>query len=80
MSCDKALLKKISEVVDRYIRPSLDADGGDLEIVSLEGNALCVRLHGACSGCPRAGETLRYGVEATLRRLVSKDIFVIPVE
>lgn len=76
MVFDPALLQKITEVIDLNIRPSLNMDGGDISIVSLDGNTLFVTLQGACSHCPRAAETLKYGVEKTLRQLVSNDIIV----
>jgi NifU-like protein len=80
MDSKDELLEKITETIDQHIRPSLQMDGGDIEIVSLEGKALLVKLQGACSGCPRAQETLKYGIERTLRQLVSEDIFVVPTE
>jgi Fe-S cluster biogenesis protein NfuA len=80
MDCDNNLLKKIMDAVDQHIKPSLQMDGGDMEIVSLKGNALLIKLLGACSGCPRARETMKYGIERTLRQIVSEDIFVVPSE
>ncbi len=74
MSHDPELLQKITEVVDRDIRPALNADGGDISIVSLDDNVLSVRLQGACSHCPRASITLQSAVQATLRKMVSENI------
>ncbi|MBL8028028.1 MAG: NifU family protein [Fibrobacteres bacterium] len=51
----------------KTIRPALQADGGDIEFVSVADNIVKVRLTGACSGCPHAGMTLKAGVERTLR-------------
>lgn len=51
------------------IRPALQADGGDLELVELAGAIARVRLTGACAGCPTAHMTLHMGVETALRRL-----------
>jgi Fe-S cluster biogenesis protein NfuA len=79
MIVNQELLKKIAEVIDKHIRPSLDMDGGDIEIVSLVDKALSVRLKGNCCGCPRADETLKYGVQKTINQLVSEDIVVISV-
>ncbi|MDR2724197.1 MAG: NifU family protein [Holosporaceae bacterium] len=79
MNPNPELLKKIIEVVDQHIRPSLDMDGGDVEIISLIGNTLSVKFKGACSGCIRAGETLKYGIQRTINQLVSKDIVVVSV-
>ena len=77
MACDPKLLAEIQKVIDTQIRPSLNMDGGDISIIGLEGNQLSVILHGACSCCPHAAETLKYGVERTLQQLVSPDIVVI---
>jgi Fe-S cluster biogenesis protein NfuA len=70
------LLQKIIDVVDLNVRPSLNMDGGDISVVSLDGNVVSVKLHGACSCCPRASETLKHGVEQTLRQMVSEDLIV----
>ena len=70
---------KINEVVDQYIRPGLQADGGDIEIVDFENNVLLVRLVGSCSCCPRSYFTLKMAVENTLKSAVSPDIVVCPV-
>lgn len=45
-------LQKIEEIFDRTIRPGLRADGGDIEVVSLDGNVLSVNYQGACGTCP----------------------------
>lgn len=76
MEYNPELLQKIISVIDTSIRPSLNMDGGDISVISLEGNILNVRLQGACSGCPRAAETLQYGIERTLRSMVSEEIEV----
>ncbi|MDR1236326.1 MAG: NifU family protein [Holosporaceae bacterium] len=79
MNLDSSLMQKITETVDQYIRPSLGADGGDVEIISLEKNTLFVKLKGACCGCPCAGDTIKYGIQRTLNQMVSEDLVVVPV-
>ena len=54
-------------MLDR-LRPALNADGGDIELVALEGDIVRLRLVGACAGCPTAAITLQVGVESALRR------------
>lgn len=66
------------ETVLERLRPALNADGGDIELVNLEGDVVRVRLTGACSGCPSAEMTLRVGVEGALRR-VRPGLRVVPV-
>ena len=57
-------------VVDR-LRPAIQADGGDIEVVGVEGSDLYVRLFGRCVGCPSAARTLTDGLENRLRREVA---------
>jgi len=64
---DEAEKTKIKETLDT-IRPQLQADGGDLELVSIEDDGTVkVRLRGACAGCPGAAMTLQFGVERILK-------------
>jgi Fe-S cluster biogenesis protein NfuA len=76
MTSNQELLQKIEDVVNSVIRPSLNMDGGDIDVISLEGHILSVKLRGACSVCPRAAGTLKLGVERTLRQRVSENIVV----
>jgi Fe-S cluster biogenesis protein NfuA len=52
------------------IRPALQADGGDIELVAVEGGVVKVRLKGACGSCPMAVVTLKQGVETRLKQMV----------
>ena len=49
------------------IRPHLQADGGDVELVDVQDGVVRVRLTGACSGCPMSTMTLRQGIERVLK-------------
>jgi len=62
-------LKKVEDALET-IRPALQADGGDIELVGVDEGIVTVRLMGACSGCPMAQMTLKQGVEARIRQLV----------
>lgn len=53
------------------IKPWLQADGGDIELVAIENDLVKVRLKGACAGCPMAQMTLRNGVENYLKKKIS---------
>jgi Fe-S cluster biogenesis protein NfuA len=55
------------EAVLARVRPFLQADGGDIELVEVTGNSAGVRLTGMCAGCPSAHMTLYLGVETALR-------------
>jgi Fe-S cluster biogenesis protein NfuA len=61
------LTKERVEAVLGRIRPFMQADGGDIEIVNVDGNCADVRLTGVCAGCPSAHVTLYLGVETALR-------------
>ena len=58
------------------LRGALQADGGDLEIVSIHGTKVLLRLTGACGCCPHAQMTLKNGIERILREKVSEEIEV----
>lgn len=60
---------EVEKVLNR-IRPALQADGGDVELVDVEGGVVKVRLTGACGGCPMATITLKNGIEAALKEEV----------
>lgn len=66
----------IQETIEREIRPSLKADGGDIQIVDIDRNKVYVRLLGTCLGCPSTGITLKSFVESKLREFVAPDIEV----
>lgn len=55
------------ETVLAEIRTMLQADGGDVELVRIEGNKVHVRLQGACAGCPMRTMTLKNGIERLLK-------------
>jgi Fe-S cluster biogenesis protein NfuA len=58
--------ERVEAVLER-VRPFLQADGGDIELVDVVGNCAAVRLSGMCAGCASAHMTLHLGVEAALR-------------
>ena len=71
--------EQVREVIDKEIRPALQMDGGDIELVSMQGNDVQVRLKGACAGCPGAAMTLKMGVERRLKERIPGVGQVIPV-
>ncbi len=52
------------------IKPQIQADGGDIDLVAIEGTTVKVKLRGACSGCPMAAMTLKQGVERIIKARV----------
>ncbi len=70
-------MKMVSAAIEEKIAPALQNDGGNIELVDIDGSDVFVKLHGACGSCPHATETLKSFVEETLRNEVSADINVI---
>ena len=56
----------VEKALDK-VRPHLQADGGDVELIEIQGNVVKVRLKGACSGCPMAMMTLQSGIARILK-------------
>ncbi len=71
------VIEQIKKAIEN-IRPSLQADGGDIEFVEFKEaeNLVLVKLKGACNGCPMAKLTLKNGVESYLRKLISDKLVV----
>ena len=70
----------IQETLEREIRPELQKDGGDIELIDVDGNNVIVALRGHCVGCPGAEYTIKLGVQEKMRELVSEDIVVMQEE
>lgn len=70
--------EKVEEVLTK-IRPSLQADGGDIELIGVEGGIVTVRFTGACSGCPMRTMTLHDGIERILKEQVPEVTEVVAV-
>ncbi len=58
------------------IRPSLQADGGDVELVDVENGIVKVRLTGACAGCPMSQMTLKQGIESYIKKAIPEIVSV----
>ena len=58
------------------LRGMLQADGGDMEVVAIDGSTVTLRLKGACGGCPHATMTLKQGIERILREEIDETITV----
>lgn len=71
--------EKIKQKLEE-MRKMLQADGGDMELVEIDGLNVSLRLHGACGMCPHAQMTLKQGVERALREQVDPGITVERVD
>jgi NifU-like protein len=65
----------IQDIIEKEIRPLLQADGGDLELIDVDGNRVTVSLRAMCVGCPMGGVTVE-GIQEKLRELVHEEITV----
>lgn len=70
---------QIEEILDRTIRPGLQGDGGDIEVVEVQENKIFVNYQGACGTCPSATSGTLMAIEGILRDEYKPDIEVIPI-
>ena len=64
------IVKKIKELIDTYVKPAVEMDGGNIEFKSWEDGVVTVKMQGACSGCPSSTVTLQSGIEGMLKRMI----------
>lgn len=76
---DEDIIRQIEDALEQ-IRPNIQMDGGDIELVKFEDGIVYIRLLGACIGCPAAIYTLKLGVEQMLKEHVSQVREVVAVE
>ena len=62
------------------IRPFLNKDGGDIELVDVRETTVLVKLHGNCNGCPMSFSTMKLGVETTVKQFAPEILEVLAVE
>jgi NifU-like protein len=73
-------IRLIEETLEREIRPSLRKDGGDVELVDVEGNTVLVQMRGTCAACAASEITLKHYVESKLREMVTSELVVQEVK
>ena len=78
MKDQSAMQKKVEDALAK-IRPALQADGGDVELINVINGKVQVKLTGACGGCPMAAVTLKRGVERVVKELVPEVVEVVSV-
>jgi len=72
--------KEVIAILDEYIRPAVESDGGAITLHSYIDNIVSVNLRGACSGCPSATSTLKGGIESLLKQKINPDVVVVANE
>lgn len=74
-----AELRQVEEILDRTIRPGLQGDGGDIEVVKYEHPQLYIYYQGACGTCPSSTEGTLMAIEGILRDEFNSEVVVVPV-
>ena len=69
-------IKLIEETLEREIKPSLKQDGGDIELIDVDGDTVLVKMRGTCATCVASQATLKHYVESKLRELVTPELVV----
>ncbi|HPK10394.1 MAG TPA: NifU family protein [Saprospiraceae bacterium] len=67
---DAEIVKKIKDLIDTYVKPAVESDGGNIEFKSYDKGIVSVILQGSCSGCPSSTVTLKSGIEGMLKRMI----------
>ena len=76
----QSLRERVQGVIN-LIRPAVQADGGDIELVDVTGEGVVqIRFHGACHGCPSSTMTLQDGIARNLREKIPEVTAVVPVQ
>ena len=64
------IVKRIREIIDHYVRPAVEMDGGNIEFKSYSEGVVTVMMQGSCSGCPSSTVTLKSGIEGLMKRMI----------
>ena len=67
---DGEMVQRIKELIDTYVKPAVEMDGGNIEFKSYHDGVVTLTMQGACSGCPSSTVTLKSGIEAMLKRMI----------
>ena len=67
---DDDVVKRIKELLDNYVRPAVEMDGGAIQFKSYEDGTVNLMMQGSCSGCPSSMITLKAGIEGMMKRMI----------
>jgi len=67
---DSDVVKRIKELLDNYVRPAVEMDGGAIQFKSYDDGIVYLMLQGSCSGCPSSIVTLKAGIEGMMKRMI----------
>jgi Fe-S cluster biogenesis protein NfuA len=77
---DSEIVKKIKGILDEYIRPAVEQDGGAITFAAFEEGTVKVHLQGSCSGCPASTITLKQGIENLLKTMLPGEVNEVVAE
>lgn len=77
---DSDVVQKIKDILEEYIRPAVEQDGGAISFHSFDDGKVKVLLQGSCSGCPSSTITLKAGIENLLKRMLPEDVREVEAE
>ena len=67
---DDDIVKRIKEILDNYVKPAVEMDGGAIQFKSYDDGVVNLMLQGSCSGCPSSMITLKAGIEGMMKRMI----------
>jgi Fe-S cluster biogenesis protein NfuA len=67
---DDDVVKRIKELLENYVKPAVEMDGGAIQFKSYEEGRVNLMLQGSCSGCPSSMITLKAGIEGMMKRMI----------
>jgi Fe-S cluster biogenesis protein NfuA len=70
LSDDTDVVKRIKELLDNYVRPAVEMDGGAIQFKNYDEGVVTLMLQGSCSGCPSSMVTLKAGIEGMMKRMI----------
>jgi Fe-S cluster biogenesis protein NfuA len=73
---DDDIVKRVKELLENYVKPAVEMDGGAIDFKSFVDGVVTVQMKGSCSGCPSSTMTLKAGIENLLKRMVPEVVAV----
>jgi Fe-S cluster biogenesis protein NfuA len=70
LSEDGDVVKRIKELLENYVKPAVEMDGGAIQFKKFEDGVVTLMLQGSCSGCPSSMITLKSGIEQMMKRMI----------
>ena len=74
---DSEIVQKIIALIEKYVKPAVEMDGGNIAFKSFDQGIVTVVLQGSCSGCPSSTVTLKSGIEGMLKRMIPEVVEVV---